>query len=101
MAFVKIELLSWMGEGLADKPLRLLEREVADGTTLRELLAALVADHPPLAHRAYDPQADQVSEQVNLLVNDVLAAALSGLDTPLHEGDKVTLLPAYAGGAAG
>ena len=101
MPTVRIEFLSWMGEGLANKPLRLLEHEVADGATLRDVLAALAAAYPPLAHRTYDPATDQVSEQVNLLVNDVLAAALSGLDTPLHDGDRITLLPAYAGGAAG
>ena len=98
MAIAKIEFLSWMCEGLSEKPLQIVEREIAEGTTLRELLAALAADYPLLARRAYDPATDQVSEQVNLLVNDVLAAALRGLDTPLQDGDTITLLPAYAGG---
>lgn len=40
----------------------------------------------------------EVHHHVNIYVNSEAIDALQGLQTPLHEGDEVTIIPALAGG---
>jgi molybdopterin synthase sulfur carrier subunit len=40
----------------------------------------------------------EVHRHVNIYVNNEAIDALSGLDTPLKDGDEVTIIPALAGG---
>jgi molybdopterin synthase sulfur carrier subunit len=40
----------------------------------------------------------EVHNHVNIYVNSEAIDALSGLDTPLRDGDEVTIIPALAGG---
>jgi len=42
----------------------------------------------------------EVHHHVNIYVNIEAIDALSGLDTPLKDGDEVTIIPALAGGAS-
>ena len=42
-----------------------------------------------------------VHPHVNIYVNNEEIEALGGLDTPLADGDEVSIIPALAGGAAG
>ena len=57
------------------------------GTTLADLLGDLDSRHGGL--RRF----------VNVYLNDEDVRFLSGLDTPVKDGDTVTVLPAVAGGA--
>jgi molybdopterin synthase sulfur carrier subunit len=41
-----------------------------------------------------------VHQHVNIYVNSEAIDALSGLDTPLKDGDEVTIIPALAGGSS-
>ena len=43
----------------------------------------------------------EVHQHVNIYVNNEEIDALSGLATPLKDGDEVTIIPALAGGSAG
>ena len=69
----------------------------ADGATLREVLQALDAQCPGIAARVLDAQG-RVRRYVNVFVNDEDARFLAELDTPVADGDRVTLVPAMAGG---
>lgn len=42
----------------------------------------------------------EVHHHVNIYVNSEAIDALAGLDTPLKDGDEVTIIPALAGGSA-
>jgi sulfur-carrier protein len=42
----------------------------------------------------------EVHHHVNIYVNTEAIDALQGLETPLREGDEVTIIPALAGGSA-
>jgi sulfur-carrier protein len=66
------------------------------GSTLSELLADLEARHAGLRARLIDGGA--LRRFVNVYLNDEDVRFLSGLDTPLKDGDTVTVLPAVAGG---
>jgi len=71
----------------------------SDGATLRELLADLEARFPGVRERLYDEQGN-LRRFVNLYVNDEDIRFLQGEDTPVSEGDQVSIIPAIAGGGA-
>jgi sulfur-carrier protein len=68
--------------------------------TLGALLDDLDARHPGLKARLITGDGS-LHRFVNLYVNDEDVRFTGSLDTPLSDGDSVTILPAVAGGAAG
>jgi len=83
-------------------PLRKLtggQSEVAvQGANVTALVDALEAAHPGLKERLCDA-AGQIRPFVNVYVNDEDIRFLKGPDTPLKDGDAVSIVPAIAGGA--
>ncbi|MFB3883388.1 MAG: MoaD/ThiS family protein [Armatimonadota bacterium] len=69
----------------------------ADGSTLAELLANLDAKFSGIGKRLYDDEG-KLRRFVNVYVNDEDIRFLQGEDTPLREGDEVSIVPAIAGG---
>jgi sulfur-carrier protein len=72
------------------------KRVVGTGETLSELLGDLDVRHPGLADRLVED--GTLRRFVNVYVNDEDVRFLGGLDTPLTDGDQITVLPAVAGG---
>lgn len=68
-----------------------------DGATLRELVADLEARHPGLGP-ALIGEDGQLHRFIQTYVNDEDVRFLGGLETPLEDGDEVSILPAVAGG---
>src|SRR5919199_1869474 len=71
---------------------------VAEGRTLRELIRAVDARHRGFAAQLLDPATGEPRPFVNIYLNDEDARYLQGLETPVEEGDVVSILPAVAGG---
>ena len=67
------------------------------GSTLGELLINLDAEHGGLRERLVD--GESLRRFVNVYLNDEDVRFLGGLETPVADGDTVTVLPAVAGGA--
>ncbi len=67
------------------------------GATVAELLADIDGRHPGLSERIAD--GGGLRRFVNVYLNDEDVRFLGGLQTPLRDGDTVTVLPAVAGGA--
>jgi MoaD family protein len=67
-----------------------------DGSTLGELIGDLESRHSGLQARLIDD--GKLRRFVNVYLNDEDVRFLSGLDTPVKDGDTVTILPAVAGG---
>ena len=67
------------------------------GDTLNALLADLDAQHPGLRGRLVTPDGE-LHRFVNVYVNDEDVRFTGALDTPVKDGDSVTILPAVAGG---
>jgi molybdopterin converting factor small subunit len=75
------------------------ERSVsAEGSTLRELITNVDTRHPGFAAQLLEPTGQQRTF-VNIYVNDEDVRYLQGLDTPVAEGDVISILPAVAGGS--
>jgi molybdopterin synthase sulfur carrier subunit len=68
------------------------------GGTLADLFADLDARHPGLRAGLVD-DGGALHRFVNVYVNDEDVRFLGAADTPLSDGDVVTILPAVAGGA--
>ena len=69
-----------------------------EGTTVGELLTNLDSRYP--GFRAQISGEDgQLHRFVNIYLNDEDIRYLQALETPLSEGDVVSILPALAGGA--
>jgi molybdopterin synthase sulfur carrier subunit len=68
----------------------------SSGATLDELLNNLDAAHGGLRERLVD--GEKLRRFVNVYLNDEDVRFLGGLETPVKDGDTVTVLPAVAGG---
>lgn len=82
-------------------PMRALTRNQAEvtasGATVREVLRDLDARYPGLGGRVLDERG-AVRRYVNVFLNDEDIRALKELDTPVKDSDRLTLIPAMAGG---
>ena len=73
------------------------ERELpAEGDTVRDLLEDLMGRFPAL--RAQIVEDGDLAPFVNVYVEGEDIRFLDGLETPVEDGDEVTILPAVAGG---
>ena len=66
------------------------------GDTLRDLIDDVDTRNPGLRDRIVD--GDGLRRFVNVYLNDEDVRFLGGLQTPVADGDAVTVLPAVAGG---
>ena len=67
------------------------------GTTVSEALADLFGRHPALRDRVTEQ--GELSQFINVYVNDRDVRYREGLETPIAAGDTIIILPAMAGGA--
>jgi molybdopterin converting factor small subunit len=71
---------------------------VVEGTTVGEVLDNLTARHPALRSRLLDEKGAP-RRYVNVFHNEEDIRFEKDLATPVAEGDRLTLVPAIAGGA--
>ena len=86
---------------LIPTPLRNLTRDQeavsAEGGTVQELVDRLEADYPGMRERLFD-ETGALRRFVNVYVNGEDVRFLQGLETPLGDGNEVSIVPAVAGG---
>ena len=70
--------------------------EVPAGS-LKDVLSALNAAHNGFDDRLFDGEGN-LHKFVNIFVSDDDVRYLQGLDTPVKDGDTVSIIPAVAGG---
>ena len=68
----------------------------AAGLTVGEVLADLGRQHPAIHERLFD--GEELRRFVNIYVNDEDIRYLDDLETPVAAGDRVSIIPAVAGG---
>ncbi len=68
-----------------------------EGTTVGEALKALDAAHPGMSDRLFD-DSGALRRFVNVFLADEDVRFLDGLDTPVAEGQTLSVVPAVAGG---
>lgn len=70
----------------------------AKGSTVGEVLQWLTETYPGLKERLRDEQGE-VRRFINIYVNDEDIRFIKNLETPLKEGDQLSIVPAIAGGS--
>ena len=70
----------------------------SEGATVGELLANLDAAHPGFKEQITGEDG-KLHRFVNIYLNDEDIRYLDALNTPLQDGDVISILPALAGGA--
>ena len=70
----------------------------AQGATLREVVENLASQNEEIKTRLLD-DSGELRRFVNVYVNEEDVRFLQKLDTPLKDGDEVSIVPAIAGGA--
>ena len=82
-------------------PLRSLAGGAAElsveGGTVREVLATLEKEHPGFRQRIYD-ESGEIRRFVNIYVAGEDIRFLKGVETPVAEGQEISIVPAVAGG---
>jgi len=68
-----------------------------EASSVGELIDRLEAAHAGLKERLCDENGE-IRRFVNIYVNDEDVRFLQGRDTPLSDGDQVSIVPAIAGG---
>ncbi len=69
----------------------------ANGRNVMEVIDALAKSYPELAARLKDDKGG-LRRYVNFFVNDEDIRDLKGADTPVKDGDTLSIMPAIAGG---
>ena len=69
----------------------------AEGGTLREVIESLASGNAEIKNRLLD-ESGELRRFVNVYVNEEDVRFLQKLDTPLKDGDEVSIVPAIAGG---
>lgn len=69
----------------------------AQGGTLREVIEGLASQNAEIKTRLLD-DSGELRRFVNVYVNEEDVRFLQKLDTPLKDGDEVSIVPAIAGG---
>jgi molybdopterin synthase sulfur carrier subunit len=67
------------------------------GSTIGQVLEELVTTYPGMAGQVLNDDGT-LHKFVNVYVNDDDVRYLSAMDTPVKDGDEVSILPAVAGG---
>ena len=68
-----------------------------DGSTVGEVLKGLDAAHPGFAARLFDDEG-KLRRFVNVFLADEDVRFLEGLETPVTDGQTLSIVPAVAGG---
>jgi molybdopterin synthase sulfur carrier subunit len=90
-----------MATVLVPTPLRRLtggqSKVEVDGADVGALISAIDSQFPGVADKVLDGDGN-VKRFINVFVNDDEIRQLQGLDTPVAASDKVSIVPAMAGG---
>lgn len=100
ISHVTVEAVAWVtqfvgGDGTRRK---IFEEAVAPGATVRSVLSRLGERHPALRDVLWDRAGGDLAEHIEVLVNDAALGLSHTLDSPVRDGDRITLLGQYTGG---
>jgi len=69
------------------------------GKTVGEIFSNLVENHPDLKHHLYTEEGS-LRNFVSVYLNDERVPQMDGQETPVSEGDSISIVPSIAGGLA-
>lgn len=95
MSSVQIKLFaSFRQPGLPDR----FTVSISPDATVMDALELVFADRPSLRDEVMAPGRRELQPHVNIMLKGRLIRDLQGLDTPVADGDTLSLFPPVAGG---
>jgi molybdopterin converting factor small subunit len=96
-----VEAMAWVtrfvgGDGTRR---RLFDEALAPGATVRTVLSQLSDRYPALGDALWVGTVRELSEHIEVLVNDAVLGLTHTLDSPVADGDRITLVGQYTGGS--
>jgi len=100
IAHVTIEAVAWVTQFVGGDGTRrtVFDDAVPPGATVRSVLRQLSDRFPKLQPVLWDRLGHELNEYIEVLVNDAVLGLTHTLDSPVRNGDRITLLGQYAGG---
>ncbi|MFQ6040904.1 MAG: MoaD/ThiS family protein [Candidatus Poribacteria bacterium] len=97
MNTVEVRITSWLGDVFLGQESKNLTLQIEADDTIIDLLNKLVAEDKCPSDVLFNAEG-RLRGYVRIIINGRFMELLDGLKTKLHNGDKVMLLPNYAGG---
>ena len=101
MSIVRLEILSSLVEALNIESKRdsiILEQEIGEGMTVREILQRLAVRYERFGQIVFDVRDQKLNEGVNIFFNGSNLELADGLATRLGDGDVLTFIAPIVGG---
>ncbi len=96
MISVKVQTILDLKRILGKREVELL---VPEGSTVEDLIQNMtIRWGEALSSRLFEPGTHRLFSHIQIMVNGRAMGFLNGMDTALHDGDEVLLLPPAAGG---
>jgi molybdopterin converting factor small subunit len=100
---VTVEVVAWVTRFVGGDGTRrhVFQEPVATGAIVRSVLGQMSDRHPALREVLWDATGRELSEHIEVLVNDAVLGLTHTLDSPVRDGDRITLVGQYTGGMGG
>jgi len=100
MNSVRVEILPWLSQRFDPESVGqvILEREVRDGTTVRDILEEIALQNQEFKEILFDARTGRLAGYIGLILNGRYLELAGGLDTRLKPGDTIRLMPGFSGG---
>jgi len=101
VSIVRLEILSSLVEALNIESKRdsiILEQEIGEGMTVREILQRLAVRYERFGQIVFDVRDQKLNEGVNIFFNGSTLELADGLATRLGDGDVLTFIAPIVGG---
>jgi molybdopterin converting factor small subunit len=97
---VSIEAVAWVTQFVGGDGTRrqVFDEAVGHDATVRSVLRQVSDRFPKLQHVLWERPGDDLGEHIEVLVNDAVLGLIHTLDSPVQDGDRITLLGQYTGG---
>ncbi len=97
---VTVEAVAWVtrfvgGDGSRRQAFR---EKTRPGDTVRAVLRRLSGRFPDLDAALWDRRSGDLGEHIEVLVNDAVLGVTHTLESPVRDGDRITLIGQYVGG---
>ena len=97
---VTVEAVAWVtrfvgGDGGRR---RVLTEAARPGDTVRTVLRRVSGQFPELHAALWERGTGELAEHIEVLVNDAVLGLAHTLDSPVRDGDRITLIGQYVGG---
>ena len=95
-----VEAVAWVTQFVGGDGTRrsTFAEALAPAATVRSVLTGLSERYPKLRAVLWDHSGTDLAEHIEILVNDVVLGLTHTLDSPIRDGDRITLVGQYVGG---